>query len=258
MTVAISRASGVPLHVQIRRALQDDIAAGRLGPGARLRTEVEYAEDFGVSIAPVRQALLDLADAGLVIRQKGRGTFVRAALVEAEIDLLTSFTESLRRRGVALRMQVLSHGLAKAGAAVAGALGLRVGTRVVHLRRLAWIDEVPAAVLDAWLPADPFSRLIEFGDFETGRSLYATLEAEFDVKLGLARSRIEVGRAGEEEARLLVIAEGAPLLRIASVTSDAVGRTVEAAWITYRADRFVFTITSLRGRDAGAAPGGAV
>src|SRR2546423_3294430 len=194
VAVGISRGSAVPLHLQIRRAIRDQIASGELEPGARLPTEQEYARSFRVSIAPVRQALLDLADAGLVIRQKGKGTFVRGAQLEEEIDLLTSFTDGLRRRGVPARIQVLDRGLTPAPSAVAAALGLRPATQVVHLRRLALIDEEPAAILDAWLPGKLFAPLAEHDDFETGRSLYATLEADFDVHLGLARTRIEVGR----------------------------------------------------------------
>lgn len=253
MSGVISRASAVPLHLQIRRSLEEEIASGRLGPGTRLPTEEEYARQFGVSIAPVRQALLDLAAAGLLSRQKGRGTFVREQRIEEEIDLLTSFTDSLRRRGVAMRMQVLEQGRMPADAIIAGVLGLRVGTRVVRLRRLAWVAEEPAAILDAWLPATSFARLADFDDFDSGRSLYATLESEFGVRLGLARSRIEVGRTTEEEARLLRLGEGSTLVRIASVTQDNVGRIVEAAWVLYRADRFVFTMTSLRGTDGGMA-----
>ena len=254
MSLAISRSSAVPLHTQIRRTLQDDIESGRLPPGARLLTEEEYARSFGVSIAPVRQALLDLAAAGLVTRQKGRGTFVRERRVEEEIDLLTSFTDSLRRLGLPTRMQIIELGRGPSNAQVAGVLGLRPGTEVVHLRRLAWIAEEPVAILDAWLPAAPFGRLADFDDFESGRSLYATLEEEFDVRLGLARSRIEVGRASEDEARLLGLGEGSTIVRIASVTQDTVGRVVEAASVVYRADRFVFTMTSLRGNDGGRTP----
>jgi DNA-binding GntR family transcriptional regulator len=251
MPVAISRASAVPLHLQIRRSLEDDILSGKLAPGDRLLTEEQYARHYGVSIAPVRQAILDLAAAGLVTRQKGRGTFVREQRVEEEIDLLTSFTDSLRRLGVAMRVQVIDLRRVRADPTVAGALGIRLGMHVVHLRRLAWISEEPAAILDAWLPATSFGRLIEFDDFEAGRSLYATLEAEFGVRLGLARSRIEVARSTEDEARLLGLSEGSTLVRIASVTQDTVGRIVEAAWVLYRADRFVFTMTSLRGSDGG-------
>jgi DNA-binding GntR family transcriptional regulator len=246
MAFAVSRSSAVPLHIQIRRAIQDRIASGELAPGDRLPTEHEYARTFGVSIAPVRQALLDLADAGLVIRHKGRGTFVRGARLEEEIDLLTSFTDSLRRRGLPARIQVLRQAEGTAPPDIAGQLGVRAGTAVVHLRRLAWIDTEPAAILDAWLPARPFASIARLDDFEAGRSLYATLEKEFDIQLGLARSRIEVGRLSEDEAPLMQLPEGSPVLRIASVTEDAVGRVVEVSRVTYRADRFVFTMTSMR------------
>ena len=246
MTAAISRSSPVPLHLQIRRSIQADIASGALPPGTRLPTEQEYSQIFGVSIAPVRQALLDLADAGLVVRQKGRGTFVLGGRVEEEIDLLTSFTDSLRRRGVPVRIQVLDRKREPAPSEVAGSLGLRPGAPVVHLRRLAWLGDDPAVILDAWLPGRPFERLADYDDFDTGRSLYATIEADFDVRLGLARSRIEVSRSTEEESRLLGLPEGSALLRVTSVTEDTVGRLVELANVTYRADRFVFTMTSLR------------
>jgi GntR family transcriptional regulator len=249
--VAISRASSVPLHLQIRRALQEEISSGTLPPGARLPSEAEFADAFKVSIAPVRQALLDLAAAGLITRHKGRGTFVRDTPVEEEIDLLTSFTASLRRRGVPVRMQVLDHQALAAPVDVSRALGLRPGARVVRLRRLAWISDEPAAVVDAWLPAPAFRRLLDYDDFDTGRSLYATLETDFGVQLGMARSRLEVARASEDEARLLNLSESTPILRVASITEDTVGRVVEAAWVTYRADRFAFTLISSGGRRDG-------
>jgi GntR family transcriptional regulator len=168
--------------------------------------------------------------------------------VEEEVDLLTSFTEGLRRRGVPFRMQVLDHASVAATPEVSRALGIRPGSKVIRLRRLAWISDEPGALVDAWLPAQAFGRLLEYDDFDSGRSLYATLEADFGVRLGMARSRLEIARATEEEARLLSLSESTPILRIASVTQDSVGRVVEAAWVTYRADRFVFTLISSRGR----------
>ena len=203
---AVSRASAVPLHVQIRRAIQDRITSGELGPGDRLPTELEYARTFGVSIAPVRQALLDLADAGLVVRHKGRGTFVRGARLEEEIDLL-----ELHRQPPAAWHGRPDPGPPAGADRRAGGhrrpAGVRPGTSVVHLQRLAWIDVEPAAILDAWLPSKPFARLAQLDDFEAGRSLYATLDTEFDVRLGLARSRIEVGRLSEMEAPLMQLPE---------------------------------------------------
>ena len=183
---------------------------------------------------------------GLLVRVKGRGTFVRAAKVEESISLLTSFTESLRARGESFEMRVLDQLVEPSSTPVARALGLRPGAQVVRLRRLAHVRDEPAAILDARLPAARFRRLTSIQGFDAGRSLYATLEAEFATRVGGARSTLEVVRCDEDEAELLGVGEGTPALLVRSVTKDGDGRPVEAADVLYRADRFTFTIDSER------------
>lgn len=63
------------LHERAERILAQDIASGRLAAGTRL-LESHVAERFGISRAPVRQALAALATAGLVARGDGRGYVV--------------------------------------------------------------------------------------------------------------------------------------------------------------------------------------
>ncbi len=244
MTVSRSRAT--PLHDQIRRSISARIASGELAPGARLPSEEEYARQFGVSLAPVRQALLDLAAAGLVVRVKGRGTFVREGKLEESIHLLTSFTQSLRSRGIPFRMHVLDQRRTRAQRDVAEALGLRVGAPVVRLRRLAEVRGEPAALIDDHLPADRFGRLVEIRGFDEGRSLYATLEAEFGTRVGHARSTLELQRVDDAAAELLSVPSGTPALLVRSVTEDETERPVELSVTIYRADRFAFTIDSRR------------
>ena len=59
-------------------ALRDVILRGDYGPGARLPGYVELARQFGVAAVTVRQVLARLEQEGLLTRQQGRGTFVRA------------------------------------------------------------------------------------------------------------------------------------------------------------------------------------
>lgn len=68
------------LHVQIRRALEARIRSGQWGPGTRIPTEVQLCEEFGVSRITVQRALRDLADAGLIVRFRRRGSFVAQAV----------------------------------------------------------------------------------------------------------------------------------------------------------------------------------
>ncbi|MFC4006882.1 GntR family transcriptional regulator [Nonomuraea purpurea] len=68
------------LHVRIRRALEARIRTGQWGPGTRIPTEVDLCEEFGVSRITVQRALRDLADAGLIVRFRKRGSFVAQAV----------------------------------------------------------------------------------------------------------------------------------------------------------------------------------
>jgi GntR family transcriptional regulator len=247
----VSRTRSTPLHEQIRRVIEGQIASGQIGPGTRLPTEHEYAAQFGVSLAPVRQALLALAGSGRVVRVKGRGTFVRPGKIEESINLLTSITSTLRARGIAFQVDVLDQSRVRADAPVARGLGLRLNAPAIRIRRVIWIGEEPGAILDAYLSADRFERLVDVEGFDSGRSLYGTLEELFGVRLQGANSVLEVVSLDEERADLLRVPPGASALEIQSTTFDVDGRPTEVAWITYRADRFTFTLSALRSREPG-------
>src|SRR5688572_21627107 len=75
----LDRASQVPLHQQLSRVLAEQIAEGRYRPGTAIPPERQLCSLYGVSITTVRQAVLDLAEKGMVERAVGRGTFVLAS-----------------------------------------------------------------------------------------------------------------------------------------------------------------------------------
>ena len=107
LSVSISRGSPVPLHHQLRNTLQDQIDRGILRPGQQIPHERQYADHLGISLAPVRQALLELVRQGYLLRVRGKGTFVRDDKVIEKINLLGSFTDSLRSQGLAPSFTVI-------------------------------------------------------------------------------------------------------------------------------------------------------
>src|SRR5256884_2067477 len=110
LSLSISRGSPVPLHHQLRHMLQDQIERGTLRPGQQIPHERQYAEHLGISLAPVRQALLELVRQGYLLRVRGKGTFVRDDKVVEKISLLGSFTESLRGQGLEPEITVIRAG----------------------------------------------------------------------------------------------------------------------------------------------------
>lgn len=63
-------------HLEIRESIESDIHRGIYEVGAKLPTEREFMERFGVSRNPVQKAMSALVEAGLVARRRGAGTVV--------------------------------------------------------------------------------------------------------------------------------------------------------------------------------------
>lgn len=93
---------GNTLARQIRTALADEILSGKLVPGTRLKDN-DVAALFGTSNTPVREALRELAEQGLVEMQPYRGCVVRymdPAEVEEAYDVRQALEEAAVRRAV--------------------------------------------------------------------------------------------------------------------------------------------------------------
>lgn len=66
-----------PLYKQIQVDILGQIKAGKLRPGDRVPSEKELAELYRVSQITSKNALIGLADEGVLVRVQGKGTFVR-------------------------------------------------------------------------------------------------------------------------------------------------------------------------------------
>ncbi|WP_439578674.1 GntR family transcriptional regulator [Elioraea sp.] len=64
------------LSTQVSTKIIEGLLAGRLRPGDRL-VETDLADQLGVSRSPIREALSELAQSGVIIREPGRGGRIR-------------------------------------------------------------------------------------------------------------------------------------------------------------------------------------
>jgi GntR family transcriptional regulator len=245
MGIAIGRGAGAPMHTQIGQVIIDLIDRGELAPGERVPPERELAKLFGVSIAPVRQAILDLASKGLLIRGRGRGTFVRRSSLDEKISILHSFTESMRGQGVPVDTRVTRQERIVTPDEVSRALHTRERT-VLLLERVAILGRESVALLQAYLSLRAYPKLLE-ASFEHA-SLYETLSEEYGVVVTRAESVIEMVQARPHEADKLGISAGEPVLRVEG-TALAGTTPVEYSRLLYRGDRVRFHVESYRETD---------
>ncbi|MGH3178555.1 MAG: GntR family transcriptional regulator, partial [Streptosporangiaceae bacterium] len=213
-------AGGAPRTPEdVRRALAEQIGSGRLRPGQRLGAERALAAEFGVSRATLRQALAVLEEGGVVRRVPGRGggTFVAKGKIERDLSRIVGVPALLRSQGVVAGTRVLSARLAEPSDLAAQALRTRPGELVVDLVRIRLADGSPFSLENARLPAKRFPGLLEL---PLGGSVYELIEDHFGVRPAKATERIEVILAAHDEAMILDIEPGAPLLAISRTVTD--------------------------------------
>ncbi len=225
----------------LRRRMLTDIGSGTLPPGARLGSERELAEHYGVSRATLRQVLAALEEAGLVRRVAGRGggTFISHAKVEHDLTKVVGVPAYLARQGYAAGTRVVATMMATADLATRRALQLDEGDLVVDVRRLRLADGTPFSLDHARFPADRFPGLLER---PLGGSLYELIQKDYDVMIGDAEEVVEVVHATDEEAALLSVAVGDPLVSITRTTFDTSGQPFEFSHDMFRSDRVRITM----------------
>ncbi len=221
---------------EVRRRLLAMIERGTLQPGQKLAAERELAVTAGVSRSTLRQALAALEDSGAIRRIPGRGggTFIAAAKVERDLSRIVGVPMLLRDQGFTAGSRVVRVGVATAGEVAGEALGIGAFDFVIALVRIRLADGVPISLEHAMFPAELVPGLPER---ELGGSLYELLDAEYGLRPEEATEHIEVVAASADEAAILSIEPGAPLISITRTTRDARGVAFEYSHDLFRADR---------------------
>ena len=139
-----------PKYLRIHSDLRGRITSGQWLPGSPLPSQRELADECGVSIMTLRQALQLLTDEGLIEPRHGSGTFV-AAHYAYDLGHLRSFADDLTAQGARITTKLLAVGTITPPADVSARLGAE--GHVLRLRRLRLSGGRPLIVQTSYLPA---------------------------------------------------------------------------------------------------------
>jgi GntR family transcriptional regulator len=232
--------SSVPQYIQIADSLLDQIESGELAPGSRLPSERTLSELFDVNRLTLRRALSRLEANGLIIRKHGKGNYIAEPKIERQTRQLISFTNGIKRRGLAPGAKVINIEERPVEATIARQLKIPVLTQVIYILRLRMINKEPVMLEQFWVPANCFPGL-ENQDLGN-RSVYEIMENEYGIKMTKAQRSLEPVIATKFEAEILGIDAGAPLMMERRLGFDQNSNCVEFSKDLYRGDRFRFII----------------
>jgi GntR family transcriptional regulator len=238
----------VPYYIQLISILKGFVDDKIWKPGDQIPGEEELCATYQISRTVVRQALQELDREGIVVRRKGKGTYIaETKIVEGLVEKLTGFYSDMVGRGLNPQTVVLHHRITLADEKMAQFLEIPVGTEVIDIRRLRSINNEPIQLVTTYIPYDLCAKLANVD--LTNRSLYEFLENECGLFIARGRRYIEAVSASAEDANLLKIVKGDPLILLNSVSFLENGTPVEYYHALHRGDRSRFVVDLFRSRE---------
>ncbi|MEZ5217660.1 MAG: GntR family transcriptional regulator [Ilumatobacteraceae bacterium] len=228
------RNSPLPLWAQVLDDLRRRLAAGEFADG--FPADRELTDEYGVSRHTARDAVRRLQEAGLLQRERGRGTFLRPDAIEQGTGVLYSLFQSVEDAGYEQRSDVRALEVTH-DAQAALRLDLPDDAELIRLERVRFIDRDPVAHDELFLPAGLARDLLD-ADFER-TALYIELERRCGIRPEHGSERIRPDVADGVTAALLDTAVGAPLFVVERDTF-ARGRPLEIRRTIIRGDRYTF------------------
>ncbi len=238
MPLHVDPNSPIPIYYQIREQLRQEILSGQLRPGDPLPTEAQICVGCGVSRMTARQALTHLASEGLIVRRRGRGSFVAPpkATFREDFPALLSYTSFVRQLGLRAGARVRRKQLVPASGQVAAQLQAPEGEPLVEIVRIRSVEGEPMSLETSFLPHRLFPTLVHLE--LTDRSLYRVLEEAFGITPAHALDTTELATAGELEAQELGLRPGVPVVLSTRLTYNAQDLPIVFTQTVHRGDRF--------------------
>jgi GntR family transcriptional regulator len=225
-----------PLWVNVADTLRRRIEHGYDSKGL---SDIALSNEFNVSTAVVRQAVGQLVEEGLLVRQRGKGTFVTKEPLQGGLNAVESFFDEWQLQGRTVRVELLDDRMVAASMTVAAGLGVRPGEMVVYLRRLRFADELPVAVDYRYIPTDLVEGIREEEFLQ--EAIWRVLRHHKNVEVAESRITIKAAAANAEVAGHLSIEVGEPVLVHEVQVCDARGRVIILGRSMYHSERFVYT-----------------
>ena len=220
-------------YLEIAADLRQRVASGEFAPGRLLPSEAELSAAYDASRVTVRKALEELRAEALLDARQGFGWFVAGNPLQQSLGRLGTIESQLASSGVAAERRILDFGFVRAPAWVARVLG---PGSVLRVRRVNLADGEPFARVTVWCPEALGAALSR--DQVERSSFYELLP----VELAGATQTIGAAAAADDDAEVLGIPPGSPVLVCRRTTRVADGTAVLLSEHVFAAHRTEFVV----------------
>ncbi|MGW7350019.1 GntR family transcriptional regulator [Streptomyces sp. NPDC054784] len=244
---AIDSTSDRAVFRQIADRLREAIDKGRFKEGAKLPSESELVEHFGVSRMTVRNSLSILQSEGLILSEHGKGVFVRPRPPVRRLASdrfarrhreqgKSAFTVEAEAAGSRPEVDSLKVREERPTSDISARLGQP--RKVLARRRRYLLDGRPVEFAVSYLPLD-LARDTPIAEPNPGPGgIYARLE-ELGHRLDHFDEEVRARMPSPDEVKTLRLASGVPVIQLVRTAYDTEGRAVEVCDTVMSADAYV-------------------
>lgn len=239
--------------------LRTDIAEGRLRPGIKLPAVRDLAERYGVSRNTAAKAIAALRTEGLITTRYGSGAYVREehpirrlgpdryARSRWQVTTVQTYadeqptSEATHQQG----HQTQEVSLVAANERIAAALGIDVGTEVYERSRVMTRDGSPTHTMTSYYRVEDVAGtpVVEPRPGIAGNTGGFGVLTERGLPPVEITEDLHARMPTAEEALLLDLPSGDPVVELHRVTRTTGGRVIEYAQGIHAASRFVWSYT---------------
>lgn len=233
--------STVPLYFQLVSLLKRQIRSGILKPGDLVPSESQLCAQYEVSRSTVRQALNQLVEENLIIRRRGKGSFIANQKLNRSLNHLYSFSEDMLSMGLKPESRVLESKVIDASQDVIDALNLPFGeTKVFKLTRLRLANGEPLLLETTIIPLYLAPGIVN--ENFTSTSLYTILQIKYNLNLYRAVETCEAIKLNKETGALLNCKPTAPAFNIQRIAYLDTGLPFELTTSIARSDKCLLRV----------------
>lgn len=245
--VRLNKAIPVPLYYQLKKQIFEKIIHNQLAIHDQLPNEIDMVELFNVSRSTIRQAINELVTEGYLYRVKAKGTFIsRPKVDDSFFQKLESFNQEMIRKGLRPSTKVLALKKVTGYVEINNKLNLPLGNPLLYLCRLRYANEEPVVYVETYL-SDEYEALLK-EDFAV-QSLYAILEAKYNVRIARAIREIEAVHAnGQAKKHLNLDKKNNAICLVKTIAYANNDLPIEYSIAQYRGDRNKFSVELVRSK----------
>jgi GntR family transcriptional regulator len=217
--------------------LRERIALGDVGGSGQLESEAVLGARYATSRVTVRKALELLRDGGLVESRRGAGWFVSGSSFHQRLAIgsFRHAASAVAESGQSLTRRVVSFGWQQPPSPVMQALGLDPGDEALRCRSVRAVERRPLDLVTEWVPGTLAGGLSR--DDATDPGLWPSLGRD-GHRVASVHQTITAAVAGEDDALLLEVEAGTPLLVVRRLARSADDHPVALSDHRYLAHRF--------------------